>query len=94
MSCQYCGGDSCGGSGGGPEMCESSPLPRRPNFTPPKAPNKYVADVNHSLEQSDLRILIATQALPHCYYAGISPEQLARNCFDVADAFIEESKTR
>ena len=22
MSCLYCGGDSCGGSGGGPDMCE------------------------------------------------------------------------
>lgn len=22
MSCRYCGGETCGGSGGGPSMCE------------------------------------------------------------------------
>lgn len=24
MSCQYCGGENCGGSGGGPSMCEEN----------------------------------------------------------------------
>lgn len=28
MSCLYCGGENCGGSGGGPEMCNE----RAPDF--------------------------------------------------------------
>jgi hypothetical protein len=30
MSCLYCGGDNCGGSGGGPTMCNDHPDNRSP----------------------------------------------------------------
>lgn len=61
MSCLYCGGDNCGGSGGGPSMCEDSgsdPTDR------PTSPYKYDSSgMPYSVPQPQARIR-ATMILP------------------------------
>jgi hypothetical protein len=45
MSCLYCGGDNCGGSGGGPTMCNDHPdnrvTPSRPTSRRGPLPSGY-----------------------------------------------------
>jgi len=41
MSCLYCGSDNCGGSGGGPTMCNDHPDNMSPAVTKPLTEPPY-----------------------------------------------------
>lgn len=56
MSCQYCGGESCGGSGGGPGMCGKRRMDSDDRQMPEeRAPARILQDEHSSADAGDVK---------------------------------------